>query len=230
MGTWLSIFGLLSILVTVIVSTCSYLFQQRSLKEEKEEIFSKIDQKVKEGLSSISKRADHESESLEATAAASAASASVAATAAPESGMGMSNVPGTRGEGPLGEFRDLFARFVKEWPTYECSDAMRERVFRNKIELGIDVLRNLNDQIRKSEGRELIPWLGLLNGVNIYLGQVKRSDFSVRFMEEVRRRRPLTLREEEVAAKLKGLGDLDPRIHAGFYNTLYRKQNGEWQG
>lgn len=227
MGTWVAIFGLLSVLVTVIVGTCSYMFQQRSLKDEKAEIFAKIEDKVKAGLSSISEQVNHGSESLESTAAASAASVSVVATSVAtlseeEASDGSSN----SADKALDKIQGYFTKFVKMWPTYAHTNSEREQTFSKKMNLGIKVLRMLNEHIRNNSGRDLAPWLGLVNGINVYLGQVKKSDFYDRFVEQIREEKPLTETVEIIGEKLQGVKDLNSKIYVGFYRSLYRHQMG----
>ena len=220
LGTWLSIFGLLSILATISVTAFSYVCQQASLKSEKEEIEKKFIE-VEERLSKL--KVDFENE-FKAKQNEIGNVGAVAVTEIRESALESPAESSEPWGDELKSVQDESRMFIKMWA--KAKDP--EGPFDEKVKMGIEVLKKFNKLIEKylNNAEVEIEILKKFNLLNIYLGQgaVKTSEFFELFVQELREKKPLYVSYNGVKKSLESLKDSD-KI-AGYYGHLYNLQEG----
>lgn len=242
LGTWLSIFGLLSILATISVTAFSYVCQQASLKSEKEEIKKTLEtekEEIKKKFTELEKRlsklkVDFENEfktNLENEFKAKQDEVgnvgAVAVTEIRESAL-ESPVESSEAWGDeLESVQDESRMFIKMWA--QKPSKVTGGPFDEKIKKGIEVLKKFNELIKKylTNAEAEIEILKKFNLLNIYLGQgtVKSSKFFCAFVQELREEKPLKVPYDNVKECLR---DYDNGyLIAGYYGHVYKLQEKE---
>lgn len=231
LGTWLSIFGLLSILATISVTAFSYVCQQASLKSEKEEIkktFEKEKEEIKKKFIELEERLSKLKANLEDEFKAKQDEVgnvgAVAVTEIRESAL-ESPVESSEAWGEeLKSVQDESRMFIKIWAKAKGP----EGPFDEKINMGIEVLKKFNKLIEKyrNNAEVEIEILKKFNILNIYLGQgaVKTSEFFELFVQELREKKPLKVSYDAVMGSLKD--HETGSLIAGYYGHVYKLQEG----
>lgn len=206
LGTWLSIFGLLSILATISVTAFSYVCQQASLKSEKEEIKKTLEKEKEEIKKKLEERLSELKANLENEFKAKQDEVgnvgSVAVTEIRESALESPVEDGPESSeawvGELKSVQDESRMFIKMW--VKANDP--EKPFDEKIKMGIEVLTKFNELIKKhlNNAEVEIEILKKFNLLNIYLGQgaVKTSEFFELFVQELMEKKPLKVSYDAV--------------------------------
>ena len=240
LGTWLSIFGLLAILATIMVAALSYTCQQSSIKDERDRLLIEFDglqenfETYKESLSGQFKRfkddmADLATQHVDKIDNEGA----VAESENIVKNLNENDDEGNRVDLDYGienEFmnvQDECKRFVRLWPPASVSTKSAVERFSDKIDAGIKCLRRYDSLLLKC--KELrVPSIKIkkivckMHLIKIYLGQNVRSDFYELFILALRREKPLTITPGEIEEMLVGLQDVNI---VGFYKSLYDLQN-----
>ena len=229
LGTWLSIFGLLSILATIMVVSLAYTCQQTSLKYERTEFRDEFNRMKKEIFALVDK-GGRDIENL----------------ASQQSGV-MDYQNRSRQEDDVKTLRDASAeklkedsleevqeeckKFVKIWPHIRGNVICDHDLFSEKTDAGIKVLQAYNRLLKackgredkKNAGEEMKTILCKMHLVSIYLGNVKDTDFYKSFVMALKKSKPLELTYDEVKDILNSsTGDM--AIIAGYYRGLHSLQ------
>lgn len=234
LGTWLSIFGLLSILATISVTAFSYVCQQASLKSEKEEIkrtLEKEKEEIKKKFIELEKhlsklKVDFENE-FKAKQDEVGNVGAVAVTEIKESSLESPAEDGPESSGAwVGELTSVQNKsrmFIRMWAQKPLKDTGGP--FDEKIKMGIEVLKEFNKLIKKylNNAEVEIEILKKFNLLNIYLGQgaVKTSEFFELFVQELKEKKPLKVSYDDVMGSLKD--HENGSLIAGYYGHVYNK-------
>lgn len=237
LGTWLSIFGLLSILATISVAAFSYVCQQASLRSERDEIKKTLEggkEDVEEKFTNFENRLSELKDNLEKEVRAKQDEIGNVGVAVVSEIMGESPlVTSDADESPqvwgdkLKSVQDESKLFIKMWAQKPLKD--ERGPFDKKIRTGIRVLKKFNELIKNYIGNAevMTEILKKFNLINIYLGQeaVKTSEFYGQFVQELKERKPLKVSYAEVKKCLK---DNDKAtLIAGYYGRgVYELQEG----
>lgn len=222
LGTWLSIFGLLAILATIMVATFSFACQQASLKDEKDDVkrqFKELDERFEK--LKLDLESEYKEKKGQIVNAGAAAVTEIRGESSATSEM-VSNDATWQNE--LVPLQNKSTEFIKMWSRSrrDCEGGR----FDEKIELGISTLKDFNALIDKRLAtKEMLgEILNKLNVFNIYLGQrtVRDSEFYDKFLWRMRQDRPLSVPPDEVEKALEGFEN--GAIRAGYYMKLYKLQ------
>lgn len=198
LATWLSIFGLLSILATLIVPVCSYHIQHSEL----EKLEGKIDyiENARREVKSASEDVKDAKDNYISVMSADAESEDM------ESG--------------VGELRDELRMFKMMWGAGKngakidagikvirgCSDGIKNAIEENDVEL-------------------LRECLNILNNVSAYLNQSAVTQFKKEFVLELSKVKPLADHSKDVQNLLSKLDAHKCSIYMGFYSHMLDLQD-----
>ena len=236
LGTWLSIFGALAILATIMVSSFVYLSQQASLDKVEKQVERNIREindevkKFKEDVETVKthakavekrikdyeKRADEISTDFDAKTEGNELANSALS--------GDDCVPSkteTDFSHRLSSMQSATGKFCRVFP--KTGDPRNPEVkFRDKCDLGISVLCDYNSLLGQFKGKEeTTAIINKMNTINIYLGirSVISSGFEKVFNGAMKKNKPLEIAPEEI--KSRGV-DSKP---LGFYEKLWNRQD-----
>ena len=229
LATWLSVFGLLTILVTLITPVCSLVFQQKEferlqklidsqaasideIKAQQTEIKAQQEEirKNQKDITQVAKDVE------EAKGYVANVKNSTDANVQEEAETGLGETAHSNRQdslrGSLNYFKDIWGRDNLE----------------DKISAGIRLFYECNAQISKAIANEdydgLKNCLNVMNNANAYLGMRNLEEFREIFMQRMQSIRPLKHSNEEVVNTLKR-GGLNGPI-TGFYNRSLGLQGG----
>lgn len=222
LGTWLSVFGLLAILATIMVSAFSYACQQASLKDEKDDVkrqFKELDERFEKLKSDLEAEYKEKKGQID-----NAGDAAVSEVREERSSMSEVVPKDATWQNDLVPVQNKSKDFIRMW-SRRRSDFKGGR-FDEKIELGISVLKDFDAIIEKylADVEAESEILNKLNLFNIYLGQraVRESDFYDEFLGRMRRVRPLSVPCDKVTEAVER--SENGALRAGYYAKLYKLQ------
>lgn len=208
LSTWLSIFGLLSIIATIVVPVATYKAQYGALEEKLralDELYDKQKTQSDEIQSQIDDQDARSSESL-AFSQNDAKSGDVSYEVLNKCRM---------------EKAEAFS--FKIDAGMEFGESIKARAKKT-----IEILQKINDCVlTKSNDAEILKLaLNIINSINVFLGtRVSReSGFSNEFLKIHKERKPLTILQDEMENRISNLLPDQAGIYKGFYNALYLKQ------
>lgn len=222
LGTWLSIFGLLAILATIMVAALSYTCQQVSLKEERAGIREELERmkaEIRALALSEQKAFSSDASQVNGVRKFELLGGDGSQMTDDQNVSVVENSSETDFESAQNECK----KFVKMWPTVSGNTKSPEEMFAEKVEAGIKVLCQYNELLLKSQGPETKEMLEKMHLISIYLGQVRETDFYRLFVSALKERRPLTLANEVILDKLESC-DCNKAMIAGYYRHLYGLQ------
>lgn len=226
MSSWLSIFGLLSILATIVFAAASYLMQQMSLKDEKRSIdlqFGRLRREIAQHKKDIQVYGQGVRKNIEQQTSNAAATINTTSAGAVD-GKPTADASETV---DMREIRQCQYKFMAEWPSYEAQQENRKDAFQEKIEHGISFLRHINEKLEAKNSPEIqLSYLNLLNGINVYWGKVVDEEFKRWFVEALCSEKPLTLAGDELKRSLNGIDEKEKNIAVGYYMKMYEMQKG----
>lgn len=252
LGTWLSIFGLLSILGTIMASVLTFACQHLSLKGEKDEIyaaFNKLDveqekekkqleeaktqvEEAKTQVAEIGKQVTEiksqvkEAKRLNATISRNASQSMAASEALAldaQSDCSASDAIDIE----LTNIERECKKFINMW--WWDNDGGFDQEIDKKVAMGISVLRKFNDLLSKkiNNNEDITAVLKKLNLINIYLGQKEKIDpFYSRFLDAIKREKPLIIKIEDVEKALNQIDIRQMKMFSGYYKNIIDRQNG----
>lgn len=200
LATWLSIFGLLTMLVALIAPVCGLVFQRQEL----DKVQKSIDD-IRARQIEINQTAKHvkdvEGEVYNTKASSDA----------------------DREEDEKRENQDNLRSLLNSFKSIWGIDKTAEKIYAG-IKLFEECNTTLNTAIDHKEYERLAKCLNILNNANAYLGMKNLAEFRAAFSFEMEKKRPLKVSNEAVAKALDD-GHYDGPIK-GFYNSALNLQGG----
>ena len=207
LGTWLSIFGLLSIIATIVVPVATYKVQYGTLEKKMKKLIDQYD-KQKEKAEEIQSQID----SQEARSSESIAFMETTTSTDGKSYVELLNQCRIRKA-------ELFKIGIGSFKHKEVSQ---------KAEQTVGMLKEINEEVLcKTSNLDVLKLaLNIINSVNMFLGTKTAQDsgFTQSFMEELVAKKPLSVQPADMDKRLRGLPKNLVSIYRGFYNTLFSKQ------
>lgn len=246
LGTWLSIFGLLSILGTIMASVLTVSCQHLSLKNEKDEIYAALNklsaeqakekkqleeaktqvEEAKTQVAEIGKQVTEiksqvkEAKRLNATISRNA-SQSMAASEALALDAQSDCSASDAIDIDLANIERECKKFINMW--WWENDGDFEQEIDKKVAMGISVLKKFNDLLSKkiNNNEDITAVLKKLNLINIYLGQKEKIDpFYSRFLDAIKREKPLIIKIEDVEKALNQNDIGQMKMFSGYYKNI----------
>lgn len=217
LATWLSVFGLLSILATLVVPACAYLLQQKEFDK-----LQKILDNQREAMENLKKdvkemQDDMQSEVKVAKKEINIAKSEVTNTAEAlrdsiEEECTANN--GCFGDNDSDSLKTLLYKFKMLW-----GDENIEKKLQAGLELFEACNKEIDKAIEENNPDRLSRSINMLNNANAYLGTSNLYKFKPLFVDRLKDNRPLTHSFEKVNEIIK-----DKHPQAGFYQSVLKLQ------
>ena len=224
LATWLSIFGLLTVIVSLVVPVCAHLLQQREFQEEIKNVksllektekkyddnFSKMENRYKEILTKVDMAEKAKTEAIDAKSAAENAAA---AAEGPEETESVAN-PVSAFPWSDSNLKSKLYNFKILWGAGKVEQ---------KIQAGISLFeacdKAIGEALEEKDEDKLVKCINILNNVNAYIGTRNLEYFRPLFITRLKEKHPINHSPDQVEAVLKG------RLpQSGFYNTIWELQ------
>lgn len=210
LATWLSIFGLLTILVSLIAPICSLVFQQKE--------FDRLQKLIDDQSKSIEDIKIWRME-IEHTAKQVASAKQEMDNEKASSDADRKEEEQRESPNPHDDLRSLLRHFKEIWGV----DKFDEKIVAG-ISFFVECNARITNAIANSDYDSLRNCLNIVNNANAYLGGKSVADFRLVFSEQMQQKRPLKMANDVVRKALKD-GKIEGPIE-GFYNSALNLQGG----
>lgn len=208
LGTWLSIFGLLSIIAMIVVPVATYKAHYKDLEEKIQKLSSKYN-KQKSKSEEIQNQIDNQEATSNET---------------------IGFIEAQRDSGSAGDMYEFLnacrLRRVKLFS--DLKDIKGEKDVNFIVNQVAELLEKIDQKVLKmSDDIGILKLaLNILNSINMSLGiKVSRdTGFSQSLEKKLKEEKPLTLSPAKIEEKLRDLPENLLGIYKGYYNALYSKQ------
>ncbi len=236
LATWLSVFGLLSIIATLVVPVCAYLLQQREIekvqfmqeeqKKSMSELKGMIDAQAMKFVDmekKVSKAEEAKTAALNSaeTAKSVALDAAEAAKSEAKNIIGATERPSESGTLDTNIWSDVALRSM----LYEFKLIWGTENLERKIQAGITLFeecsKEIGEALNSGDKGKLVKCINILHNVDAYIGTRNLEKFRPRFVRRLQEKRPIQHSPEQISKVLDNC--YSPQL--GYFKKIYDLQS-----